>query len=77
MNCEHRYGDGRSAFQGDCTGVTCRICGEKLTTAEFIAISSNAYATTDAEAPKTENESPKEKTAQKGSKGGKKKEKDQ
>ena len=73
MNCEHRYGDGRSAFQGDCTGVTCRICGEKLTTAEFIAISSNAYAPAAPEAPKAGNEPKKEKAPQNGSKGGRKK----
>jgi len=73
MNCEHRYGDGRSAFQGDCTGVTCRICGEKLTTAEFIAISSNAYAHAASETLETSNEPKKEKTPQNGSKGGRKK----
>lgn len=73
MSCEHRYTDGRSAFQGDCTGVTCRLCGEKLTVAEFIALSSNAYAPEDEKPHNTENEPPKEKAAQKGSKGGRKK----
>lgn len=73
MSCEHRYTDGRSAFQGDCTGVTCRLCGEKLTVAEFIALSSNAYAPTATETQKTENEPPKAKTAQKASTGGRKK----
>ena len=73
MSCEHRYTDGRSAFQGDCTGVTCRLCGEKLTVAEFIAISSNAYAPEAEKPPKTENEPPKEKAPKKASTGGRKK----
>ena len=43
MICTHKYDDGRDAMQGDCTGVTCRRCGIKMSKDEYVESLAHAY----------------------------------